>query len=77
MKKIFSVLLAVFMLVGCTSADTDATKFKKEYEALNGKENANGRDYVNVTIPSENPMVYADIDKIMEVINGTGIVTFT
>ena len=74
MKKLLCLLLCVFSLVGCTGSD--ASKFKKEYESLNGKENDKGRDYLEITIDKDNPMVYADLDTILEVIDGNGIIYF-
>lgn len=69
MKKIFMAILSILLISGCTQqTPTDAMKFKEEYESLNGKENKSGRDYVNVEIPADNPMVYADADKILEAI---------
>lgn len=74
MKKLLCLLLCVFSLVGCTGSD--ASKFKKEYESLNGKENDKGRDYLEITIEKDNPIVYADLDTILEVIDGNGIIYF-
>ena len=67
MKKFIYLILSALLLVGCVQ-ESDAFRFKKEYESLNGKENDKGRDYVNVEIPEENPMVYADLDTILKVI---------
>lgn len=75
MKKLLYILLSAFLLVGCVQ-ESDAFRFKKEYESLNGKENEKGRDYVNVSIPEENPMVYADLDTILNVIETEGIIYF-
>ena len=75
MKKFIYLLLTALLLVGCTQ-ESDSFRFKKEYESLNGKENDKGRDYVNVQIPSENPMVYADLDTILNVIETEGIIYF-
>lgn len=75
MKKILYFLFSLFLFVGCSN-ETDAFKFKKEYESLNGKENDYGRDYVEVQIPAENPMVYASIDEILQVIETEGIIYF-
>lgn len=74
MKKLLCVLIAALTLLGC--AQSDAIKFKKEYESLNGKENENGRDYVEISIPKDNPIVYADIDKILDVIENEGVIYF-
>ena len=75
MKKFIYLLLSALLLVGCVQ-QSDAFRFKKEYESLNGKENDKGRDYVNVLIPENNPMVYADIDTILNVIETEGIIYF-
>ena len=75
MKKFIYLILSALLLVGCVN-ESDAFRFKREYESLNGKENSKGRDYVNVIIPDENPMVYADLDTILEVINTEGIIYF-
>ena len=75
MKKFIYLILSAFLLLGCVKED-DAFRFKKEYESLNGKENDKGRDYVNIQIPDENPMVYADLDTILKVIETEGIIYF-
>ena len=75
MKKFIYLILSALLLVGCVN-ESDAFRFKKEYESLNGKENDKGRDYINVMIPENNPMVYADLDTILEVIETEGIIYF-
>ena len=71
MKKVLLSLLIVvglFLVAGCNK-ETDALKFKEEYESLTGER------YAEISIPEDNPMVYADYDKLLEVIdNGTGII---
>lgn len=77
MKKIITVMMSFLLLMGCTSTpQNDATRFKIEYESLNGKENKAGRDYVEMEIPVDNPMVYADIDELLDVIQSDGIIYF-
>ena len=50
--------------------NTDSIKFKEEYEAVNDKENS-----IKIEIDKQNPIVYADYDKLLEIINnGTGII---
>ena len=50
--------------------DTDAIKFKEEYEAINEEENS-----IKMEISEDNPIEYADYDKLLEIINnGTGII---
>ncbi|MFA5603577.1 MAG: hypothetical protein WDA12_01820 [Bacilli bacterium] len=78
MKKILMILLMV-LLVGCTDKNIwketkDSLKFEKEYEVLNGTKNANGTEYLNIDIPSANPIKYLTIDETIEFLeNGTGI----
>lgn len=70
MKKLLSGLLILGLLAGCTPAvdkNSDAYKFKTEYEELNEKEG-----HLAIEIPEENPMVYATIDEIMDVIQVDG-----
>ena len=60
-----------------TSITEDEKKFKKEYESLNGKTNASGKEYPNVEIDEDNDIVYASYDDIKEVITkGTGVIYF-
>lgn len=64
-----AAVLAYIKVVNKTPEETDALKFKEEYESLTGEK------YVKLDIPEDNPMVYADYDKLLEVIdNGTGII---
>ncbi len=62
MKKIFSILLVAFLVLGifgCTKKTKEPTEsslaFKNEYETLNGKENAFGKQHRTVSIPEVNP----------------------
>lgn len=86
MKKWLVVLLSVgllFGMVGCNKKEennivpeTDAMKFKKEYESYNGNQNSEGLK-IELSISEENPIVYAGFDEIMEILkNGTGIIYF-
>ena len=57
--------------------NTDSIKFKEEYESLNGKENDNGKEYLNVSVDSSNPIVYSSFQEIYNVIEKrTGIIYF-
>lgn len=70
-------MMALMLFAGCAPTDkTDAILFKEEYEALNGKENKNGIDYVNVQIPSDNPMVYASADEIVDLLDKDAVIYF-
>ena len=46
--------------------NTDAKKFKEDYESLNGKTNSRGLEHRTVTIDSENPFIYATADEIVK-----------
>lgn len=68
-KLILVIILCagIFSLVGC--ANSDAMKFKDEYEGLNGKTSSYGSKYRDVSIDKDNPFVYAstsDIVKMMD-----------
>lgn len=57
---------------------TDALKFKDEYESLNGKvRESTGAINKDVSIDSQNPIVYADFEQIKSILtNGTGVIYF-
>ena len=80
-RSIFVIiaLIIVLIITGCSyekkDKTSDALKFKEEYESLNGKHN-NNKTYRTLDIDENNPIEYADYDKLLEVIeNGTGIRT--
>ena len=65
---ILCAIAAILAYVKLINTDIDSIKFKNEYEALN----ENG---IELNIDKDNPIEYADYDKILEVIeNGTGII---
>ena len=75
MKKIILsllIVLSVFTLTSCGDKEvknTDAIKFKEEYEKLNGKKNSNGVTYREVEIDEDNPFVFATAEEIQEKID--------
>lgn len=74
MKKIFSILLIVVLLVsltGCTVSDDikDSDKFKKEYESENGKKSKSGKEYRKLSIPDDNPFVYITAEELSKKID--------
>ena len=77
MKKGLIILSIILLLVVTTTAckkkevkETDALKFKTEYESINNKTNKeNNSKYRSVTIPENNPLVYSSAEKIIERIN--------
>ena len=70
MKKMFIFLLSLVLLVSLTgcSKDSDALKFKKEYEDLNNTENGN-HEIRAVSIPKDNPIIYKSANDIVEMID--------
>ncbi len=68
MRKYLICLLLIISLVltGCTSKD--AATFKKDYESLNGKENANGKIHREVSIPKNNPIIISSAKEIVSMI---------
>lgn len=67
-------LLILLVLVGdyflTVKNNTDAKKFKQEYESLNGTiREKDGKTIRNITIPLNNPMVYITEDEVVEMIN--------
>lgn len=73
MKKIFGgigTLLLVLLLVGCgVTKNSDALKFKEDYEKLNGVETSTeGKFYRTITIDEENPFVYTTLGNVVDMI---------
>lgn len=74
MKKVLSILLILTMIIsitGCTISDDikDSDKFKEEYESQNGKKSKSGKEYRKVSIPEDNPFVYATAEEIIKKID--------
>lgn len=73
--KIFLVTISLFILTSCTNKQTDALKFKEEYESLNGVVGKNGQKNKSLSISKDNPMKYATYDEVLDIIeDGTGII---
>ncbi len=67
---ILCAIAAILAYIKLINTDVDSTKFINEYEALNEKEG-----YIKLDIAEDNPIEYADYDKLLEIIkNGTGII---
>ena len=75
MKKVILsllIVLSIFTLSSCGTKEeknTDAIKFKEEYEKLNGEKNRNGVTYREVEIDEDNPFVFATAEEIQEKID--------
>ena len=84
MKKFLKVLLLfifIFSVTACSTPikeKTEGEKFKEEYESLNGTESTSGKTIRTISIPEDNPFVYATEDDIVEMIdnNETFVVYF-
>ena len=82
-KIIIAVVSAVLVVILCATAMfnnkslTDAMKFKKEYELLNGQINSNNKKYMDVEISVKNPIQYASYEEIVNLLkSGTGVIYF-
>jgi len=62
-KIVIVLVLGILVLTGCTKSS--ATKFKKEYESLNGKTASSGKTIREISIPDDNPMVYQTAEGIV------------
>lgn len=71
-KTIFLLLVIGIVLLSVTGCDikkleknTDAVKFKEEYESINGLSNSSGKEHRTLSIPKDNPFVYATGEEIV------------
>lgn len=66
MKKTFTIIFILFVLIGVTGCkNKDALKFKDEYESFNDKKNKYF-EYRNLNIEKNNPIVYSTDEEIAE-----------
>lgn len=76
-QKILLLGIVLFIGVGITicfkkigdndiAEKVDAIQFKEEYESLNGKSNNNGKNYRNVLIGENNPIIYITMEELLE-----------
>lgn len=72
------VAIAVSLKDKKETLNSDAMKFKEEYESYNNQENSSKTaKYLAVTIPEKNPMKYASLEEVMNVLDhGTAILYF-
>lgn len=65
-KKIALLTVLLIAFTGCSN-NSDAAKFKKDYESLNGKETeTKGITYRSISIDSDNPIVYSSFKEVKE-----------
>ena len=88
MKKKLIIVIGVLLIAGIVNSliyrldikqkSTDAYKFKKEYESLNGKRSESGKTYRTLNISKNNRIKYSTAKEIVEKIenNETFIVYF-
>lgn len=76
LTPILCAALAIISYLGVKNSEfSDALKFKKEYESLNGKVSYGENKYKDLNISKNNPIKYSNSDEIIDVINnGTGII---
>lgn len=76
-KKILWIIMIGLLLVGCSkesdnknkeTINSDAIKFKEEYESLNGKETSYGVTNRTVSIDENNMVVYVSAEEIVNMI---------
>ncbi len=73
---IFLVILLIVLLV-VNGKETDAKKFKKEYEAYNGEKSSNGSKYQKLKISKKNKVKYIEMEDAVETLEtGTGLIYF-
>lgn len=87
-NKIYLVIIIVcsVLVVGlCAYAiinhkdieETDAIKFKNEYESLNGVVNENNeKEYMKVEVDSENPIIYKSGQEILDVLENENAIVY-
>lgn len=71
-KYLICLLSLLFIISGCTNTDkeSDAMKFKTEYESLNGTiREKDGKTIRTIEIDENNPIVYISDEKLVEKIN--------
>lgn len=81
-EKVLLIVLPIILLIlvllsyfKISSLNTDAMKFKREYEKYNNKKIDSGKEYLNLNIKSNNPIKYKSADDLIDIIsNKTGII---
>lgn len=77
---ILCVIVCVLLVINKNKnvMESDAYKFKTEYTELNNQVNdANNKEYLEVTLSNNNPFVYASEDDIKSLFDGgTGVIYF-
>ena len=67
--KILVIVFVVIMITACGNNISDAARFKKEYESLNGKQSESSNKKIkSIKISSNNPIKYSNYDEVIDVI---------
>ena len=83
-KKVVIIVIVILILLGSIityniikERNTDAYKFKVEYESLNNSKNENNKKYNAINIDKHNPIKYINAKEAIDIIkNKTGIIYF-
>ena len=91
-QKILVIIILVLVLIAgafgvyaykhkdeksCKTEETDAIKFKREYEEFNDKNYDNGKPYFNVSLSNKNLFKYISEEKAVKFLSeGTGVIYF-
>ena len=83
MKRLLCILLIIALIVTVTGCEkekeeqSDALKFKEEYESLNGEKNDSGKTIRTISISKDNPIIYSTAEKVSKMIdNGETFVVY-
>ncbi len=84
MKKVVTILTTIVLVIGITSCtkkeskQTEALKFKQEYESLNNQKKSSGNgNYSAIEIPEDNAIVYSNVEEILSILEDkTGVIYF-
>lgn len=83
-NRVVIILVIILVFIGSIityniikERNTDAYKFKLEYESLNNKKNSSGKTYNTISINNHNPIKYITAKDAIDIIkNKTGIIYF-
>jgi len=74
------ILVLIIVSVGyvfINREESDAIKFKEEYEKLNGTSNSVGKEHMSVQIKDNNPIIYTNYEEVFNILdNGTAVIYF-
>lgn len=74
---IVALLTIILVLIKVPQYENDGIKFKNEYEKLNNKDTGYNKEYLEMNIDKENPMIYVEFDELIDIIkNDTAIIYF-